>query len=102
VRAGKLGFLGELNVFVRTASKYDDCRVLRVPGLRLSVKLGWLGVGEPRDHHAVVPCAPTRLPEYSSNQVLHRSVPHLNSYGWATNVHNNVQGSKSTGKIEVA
>ncbi|XP_049867367.1 protein KIAA0100 [Pectinophora gossypiella] len=65
---GKLGFLGELNVFVRTASKYDDCRVLRVPALRLSVKLGWQCVGEPRDHHAVAPCAPGRLPEYSSNQ----------------------------------
>ncbi|CAG9784045.1 unnamed protein product [Diatraea saccharalis] len=65
---GKLGFLGELNVFVRTASKYDDCRVLRVPSLRLSVKLGWQSVGDPRDHHAVAPCAPTRLPEYSSNQ----------------------------------
>lgn len=68
--AGKLAFLGELNVFVRTASKYDDCRVLRVPALRLSVKLGWQCVGDPRDHHAVAPCAPTRLPEYSSNQVL--------------------------------
>ncbi|XP_053625203.1 protein hobbit [Plodia interpunctella] len=65
---GKLGFMGELNVFVRTASKYDDCRVLRVPALRLAVKLGWQCVGDPRDHHAVAPCAPTRKPEYSSNQ----------------------------------
>ncbi|XP_028158685.1 protein KIAA0100-like, partial [Ostrinia furnacalis] len=65
---GKLGFLGELNVFVRTASKYDDCRVLRVPALRLCAKLGWQCVGDPRDHHAQAPCAPTRLPEYSSNQ----------------------------------
>ncbi|XP_032513347.2 protein hobbit [Danaus plexippus] len=65
---GKLGFLGELKVFVRTASKYDDCRVLRVPALRLAVKLGWQVVGDARDHRAVTPCAPTRLPEYSSNQ----------------------------------
>ncbi|CAH2086030.1 unnamed protein product [Euphydryas editha] len=65
---GKLVFLGELKVFVRTASKYDDCRVLRVPALKLAVKLGWQCVGDPRDHHAVAPCAPTRLPEYSSNQ----------------------------------
>ncbi|XP_045785889.1 protein KIAA0100 [Maniola jurtina] len=65
---GKLGFLGELKVFVRTASKYDDCRVLCVPVLRLAVKMGWQCVGDPRDHHAVAPCAPTRLPEYSSNQ----------------------------------
>ncbi|GBP17153.1 Protein KIAA0100 [Eumeta japonica] len=65
---GKLGFLGELNVYVRTASKYDDCRVLHVPNFRVSVKLGWQCVGDPRDHHAVAPCAPDRLPEYSSNQ----------------------------------
>ncbi|XP_052757445.1 protein hobbit [Galleria mellonella] len=65
---GKIGFLGELNVFVRTASKYDDCRVLSLPALRLALKLGWQTVGDPRDHHAVAPCAPTRLPEYSSNQ----------------------------------
>ncbi|XP_022819487.1 protein KIAA0100 [Spodoptera litura] len=65
---GRLGFLGTLDVYVRTASKYDDCRVLRVPALRLSVKLGWQCVADPRDHHAVAPCAPTRLPEYSSNQ----------------------------------
>ncbi|CAD0197042.1 unnamed protein product [Chrysodeixis includens] len=65
---GKLGFLGTLEVYVRTASKYDDCRVLSVPALRLSVKLGWQCVADPRDHHAVAPCAPTRLPEYSSNQ----------------------------------
>ncbi|XP_072943590.1 protein hobbit [Epargyreus clarus] len=65
---GKLGFLGELKVFVRTASKYDDCRVLRVPALRLAAKLRWQCVGEPRDHLAVAPCAPGRLPEYSSNQ----------------------------------
>ncbi|CAB3221326.1 unnamed protein product, partial [Arctia plantaginis] len=64
----KLGFLGTLDVYVRTASKYDDCRVLRVPALRLSVKLGWQCVADPRDHHAVAPCGPTRLPEYSSNQ----------------------------------
>ncbi|KAF9422249.1 hypothetical protein HW555_002058 [Spodoptera exigua] len=65
---GRLGFLGTLDVYVRTASKYDDCRVLRVPALRLSVKMGWQCVADPRDHHAVAPCAPTRLPEYSSNQ----------------------------------
>ncbi|XP_037302921.1 protein KIAA0100 [Manduca sexta] len=65
---GKLGFLGSLEVLVRTASKYDDCRVVVVPALRLAVKLGWLTVADARDHHAVAPCAPTRLPEYSSNQ----------------------------------
>ncbi|KOB78972.1 Uncharacterized protein OBRU01_01431 [Operophtera brumata] len=65
---GKLCFLGSLEVLVRTASKYDDCRVARVPALKLSAKLGWTCVADARDHRSVAPCAPTRLPEYSSNQ----------------------------------
>lgn len=43
-----------------------------MPALRLSVKLGWQCVADPRDHHAVAPCGPTRLPEYSSNQVIEK------------------------------
>ncbi|XP_037084473.1 LOW QUALITY PROTEIN: protein KIAA0100-like, partial [Pollicipes pollicipes] len=65
---GKFVFKGDFSVYVRTASKYDDCRLLFVPGVKLSLKLDWLCMGDPRDHHAVVPCARHRLPEYSSNQ----------------------------------
>ncbi|XP_076649590.1 bridge-like lipid transfer protein family member hobbit isoform X1 [Halictus rubicundus] len=65
---GRIIVKGDLDVYVRTASKYDDCRLLHLPNVRLSIKLAWVCLGDPRDHHAAIPCAPDRLPEYSSNQ----------------------------------
>ncbi|XP_036341927.1 protein KIAA0100-like isoform X2 [Rhagoletis pomonella] len=65
----KIMFKGELNITVRTASRYDDCRLLHFPNLKLTFKLNWVCLANPNDHHAVMPCAPDKLPEYSSNQV---------------------------------
>ncbi|XP_034174708.2 bridge-like lipid transfer protein family member hobbit [Osmia lignaria lignaria] len=65
---GRIVVKGDLDVYVRTASKYDDCRLLHLPNVRFSIKLAWVCLGDPRDHHAAIPCAPDRLPEYSSNQ----------------------------------
>lgn len=64
----KVIFKGELNVCVRTASRYDDCRLLHFPNLKSTFKLNWVCLANPNDHHVVIPCAPDKLPEYSSNQ----------------------------------
>lgn len=69
----KIMFKGELNVCVRTASRYDDCRLLHFPNLKLTFKLNWICLANPNDHHTIIPCAPDKLPEYSSNQVCMQS-----------------------------
>ncbi|XP_074027559.1 bridge-like lipid transfer protein family member hobbit isoform X2 [Leptinotarsa decemlineata] len=65
----KFVYKGDLNIFVRTASKYDDVQLLKMPNLKLILGINWVCLGHPNDHHSVIQCAPDKVPEYSSNQV---------------------------------
>ncbi|XP_067136363.1 protein hobbit [Centruroides vittatus] len=60
---------GDLDIYVHTASKYDDCRLLHMPKLKLQFKLDWQCLGHPNEHFSVIPCAQDKVPEYSSNQI---------------------------------
>ena len=65
---GVIKMNGTMDVFVRTASKYDDFQLLHIPGMSLTVKMEWSCLANPLDHHHVMPCAPDKVPEYSINQ----------------------------------
>ncbi|KAL4223450.1 hypothetical protein ACF0H5_016921 [Mactra antiquata] len=56
---------GDLDVCVRTASKYDDRTLLHLPNLSFCAKIDWLCLGDPNDHYLVMPCAPDKVPDYS-------------------------------------
>lgn len=61
-------FKGDLDVNVRTASKYDDCCFLHLPDLCMTLDLQWLCHGNPHDHHSVTLWAPEFLPEVPLGQ----------------------------------
>ncbi|KAL1428375.1 hypothetical protein MTO96_002757 [Rhipicephalus appendiculatus] len=65
---GKIVMKGNLGMYVHTASRYNDSRLVHIPNLKISIKMNWLCVGNPFDHHSITPCAPDKIPEYSSNQ----------------------------------
>ncbi|XP_072286286.1 bridge-like lipid transfer protein family member 2 isoform X2 [Pyxicephalus adspersus] len=65
---GQFIFKGDLDVNVRTASKYDDCCFLHLPDLVMIFDLQWLCHGNPHDHHNVALRSPDYLTELSSIQ----------------------------------
>ncbi|XP_058019903.1 bridge-like lipid transfer protein family member 2 [Ahaetulla prasina] len=67
-RPGQFVFKGDLDVNVRTASKYDDCCFLHLPQLCMTLDLTWLCHGNPHDHHSVVLRSPEFLPEVPVGQ----------------------------------
>ncbi|XP_064647364.1 protein hobbit-like isoform X2 [Lineus longissimus] len=66
--SAKFVFKCNFDIYLRTASKYDDCRLLHLPNLRFCINLQWLCRGDPMDHHSVMPCAPDKKPEFSLEQ----------------------------------
>ncbi|KJH44246.1 hypothetical protein DICVIV_09718 [Dictyocaulus viviparus] len=70
---GEVRIRSALHVFMRTASRYDDSRILFLPDLRLRIVLDWVCSGDPHDHHGVTLCAPHRLPHYSMDHDSYRA-----------------------------
>ena len=70
---GLLTCRANLDLFVRTASKYDDCHLLHVPNLVLTFKFDWLCIGNPKDHHSVMLCSKEKVPEYYGHREGHDS-----------------------------
>ncbi|VDO62350.1 unnamed protein product [Heligmosomoides polygyrus] len=70
---GEIRIRSGLRVFMRTASRYDDSRILFLPDLRLRIVLDWICSGDPHDHHGVTLCAPHRLPHYSTDHDSYRA-----------------------------
>ncbi|XP_066552297.1 bridge-like lipid transfer protein family member 2 isoform X2 [Amia ocellicauda] len=65
---GQFVFKGDMDVNVRTASKYDDCCFLHLPNLCMTLDLHWLCHGNPHDHHAVMLCSAESVGEVTSGQ----------------------------------
>uniref|UniRef100_A0A8C1PZG5 Si:ch211-259g3.4 n=1 Tax=Cyprinus carpio TaxID=7962 RepID=A0A8C1PZG5_CYPCA len=65
---GQFVFKGDLDVNVRTASKYDDICFLHLPSLCMTLDLQWLCHGNPHDHHAVMLCAVESVADVTSGQ----------------------------------
>ncbi|TRY94640.1 hypothetical protein DNTS_021557 [Danionella cerebrum] len=65
---GRFVFKGDLDVNVRTASKYDDICFLHLPSLCMTLDLQWLCHGNPHDHHAVMLCASENIADVTSGQ----------------------------------
>ncbi|KAF7699848.1 protein KIAA0100-like isoform X2 [Silurus meridionalis] len=65
---GQFVFKGDLDVNVRTASKYDDICFLHLPNLCMTLDLQWLCHGNPHDHHSVMLCSAESVADVTSGQ----------------------------------
>ncbi len=66
----QLDLEGSLQLFLHTASKYDECELLNLPHVHSCMQVTWdCAAKDPNDHHAVVRCAPDRIPVQPDKQV---------------------------------
>ncbi|XP_029922551.1 protein KIAA0100 isoform X2 [Myripristis murdjan] len=65
---GQFVFKGDMDVNVRTASKYDDICFLHLPNLCMTLDLQWLCHGNPHDHHAIMLCCAENVADLTSGQ----------------------------------
>ncbi|RWS17806.1 hypothetical protein B4U79_01668 [Dinothrombium tinctorium] len=65
---GRINVKGNLDLLIHTASKYDECRIIHLPNIKIAIELIWDCLGNQNDHHSVVLCAADKIPDYSSHQ----------------------------------
>lgn len=58
---------GDFDALLHTASKYDECRFVHIPNLDITTNFQWNCLGSPNDHYSIMPCAPDKVPDYSSH-----------------------------------
>ncbi|KAH8857640.1 hypothetical protein KSF78_0008639 [Schistosoma japonicum] len=69
-------FDGNSDIIYQTASKYDGmCRLFHMPHLEMTVKLDWLSLRDPNDHHSVKSCYTDSLSLEEQSQVCLSQIP---------------------------
>lgn len=64
---GRIKIKGDFDALLHTASKYDECKFVHIPNLDVTVILDWNCLGNSHDHYSIMPCAPDKVPDYSSH-----------------------------------
>ncbi|RWS30554.1 hypothetical protein B4U80_04431 [Leptotrombidium deliense] len=65
---GRINVKGDFDLLIHTASKHDECRIVHLPKVKITIELLWHCLGAQNDHHSVMPCAADKIPDYSSHQ----------------------------------
>ena len=90
---GKLLIDGTLNVFMHTASKYDDCRCLHFPKATCTIIFNWLCRGNPHNHHSPMPCVPERFITQQNNSKKYDTYADFRSKSLDWNINLDVQNA---------
>lgn len=97
---GRIRIKGDFDVLLRTASKYDECRFIRIPNLDSTVTLEWNCLGNAHDHLSITPCAPDKVPDYSSH-LSHDSYRSFRSQSLSLSVNLETQFTSPTSSLSM-